>query len=419
MVDLFKIILDVFFALWWIWLPIFLYWLFFTLWLAYARQKYWQSIEWTVLEIIPPKEVEGSPKPFEQIFSGLYGLVGTVDTFSDVYFKGIIQNFFSLEIVGIEGKIHFLIRFPSRFRNLIEAQFYAQYPHVEIREFEDYVNNVPAVIPNKEWDLWGTKLLLSKPDPYPIRTYPQFLEISGEEQKRFIDPLSSLMEVMSKLKVGEQIWVQILCRPADNSWRDEGKKILDKMLGKVVKKKKGFIESEIEGWSNLASDTFSQVVLGVGPSDKKEERVTANLASGEQEVVKAIELNITKTGFDTKIGFVYIAKKDILSKVNVSGTFGAFSQFNTLNLNGFKLDKATMTVAKGHPDFIDNEIKRFRKMTILRLFKERSFWEKGYVLNLEELATIFHFPATAVVAPRTPRIETKTGVPPNSLPIAR
>ncbi len=407
--------------LWWIWLPILFYYIFFHLWLIYSRQKRWRSIQWVILEIKPPKEIAGSPKPFEYIFTNLYGVIGTVDTLTDIYFRGLIQAYFSMEIVGIGGNIHFLIRIPRPYKNLAESLFYAQYPNIEIHEVEDYVDSVPANMPNAEWDLWGTKIILIKPDVYPIRTYPDFLEISGsaEEIKRFIDPSASLMEILSKLQKGEQIWIQILCRPALSDWQKEGKKMVDKLLGREAKKEMGLIQREAVGWAESAKTVTGQALgtaefSGETAKEKKEDKFKT-LSSGEQEVVKAIERNVSKMGFDTKINYVYIAKRELFSRANIGAILGMFDQFNTLNLNGFHLDKKhTATVAKG---LLAKHIKTMRKRNMLLMCRQRSFWEKGFVFNIEELASIFHFPATTVAAPRTPRIEVKRGAPPMGLPI--
>jgi hypothetical protein len=54
---------------------------------------------------------------------------------------------------------------------------------------------------------------------------------------------------------------------------------------------------------------------------------------------------------------------------------------------------------------------------MLRLCQQRSFWDKGFVLNSEEIASIWHFPNIVVEAPMTPVVEAKKGTPPPELPV--
>ena len=120
------------------------------------------GIQWIVLEIKPPREIERSPKIMEQVFAGFWGIFGTVATKYEKYIKGKLQDYLSAEIVGIDGEIHFFLRIPAKYRNLVEAQIYAQYPQAEIKEVDDYIKNIPADIPNKNWDLWGSRLKLAQ-----------------------------------------------------------------------------------------------------------------------------------------------------------------------------------------------------------------------------------------------------------------
>ena len=58
---------------------------------------------------------------------------------------------------------------------------------------------------------------------------------------------------------------------------------------------------------------------------------------------------------------------------------------------------------------------------ILRNFKSRSQtygWGKGFVLNIEELATIFHFPVPEAVRENVKRVEAKKEAAPVDLPDA-
>jgi hypothetical protein len=150
-------------SLWWIYLLLFLFFLAKDLWLKQARQKFFQEIDWVLLEVKPPREIKKTPRAMEQFFAGLHGIQRTPN-WKERNLEGQVQEWFSLEIVSQSGEIHFFIRTPSMYRNLVEAQVYAQYPEAEITQVDDYVHSVPLDIPNEDYDLWGTELILVKED---------------------------------------------------------------------------------------------------------------------------------------------------------------------------------------------------------------------------------------------------------------
>ncbi|MEK7160759.1 MAG: hypothetical protein AAB724_01900, partial [Patescibacteria group bacterium] len=130
--------LDLFFTTAWFWSPFILAIIFFDTWMYYIQRAYWRKLDWMILEVKPPREVENSPKNMEQIFAGLWGVFGTVGNKYEKYIKGMMQDYFSFEIVGINGTIHFYLRTLRKYRNVVEAQVYSQYPQAEIKEAEDY-----------------------------------------------------------------------------------------------------------------------------------------------------------------------------------------------------------------------------------------------------------------------------------------
>ncbi len=427
MINAFKTALDLILGYWWIITPVALFFIFKELRLEYVRAKYINSREWSLLEIKIPKQVEKTPKAMEQIFAGLHG-VQTTPNFVEKWFEGKRVPWFSLEILGIGGELRFLIRAEKKFRNLVEAQVYAQYPDAEINEVEDYVANLPSKIPSDKYDAWGTELVLTKPDAYPIRTYPYFFEEAKKEEER-IDPLASLSEVLNYLTPKEHLWVQILISPAEEDWKEEGEKLVEKLIGKKVKAtKKGMMLEEAHGWFEALKETLHELFFGpLGPSssgreEKKEqslESLMQYLSPGKKEVVSAIEKNISKLGFATLIRFVYWAESDIFSKANVSAIIGAFKQFNTQNLNGFKPNGK---ISPNIDYFFKNRRNFIRKTRVLdnykkRYFPHREFKGRGFVFNTEELATIYHIPGVMVEAPVMPRVEAKKGGPPSGLPV--
>ncbi len=210
---IFQSIGKVFSHIWWIIIPAFLFFIFWDLWLIYLQLRFFKSIKWVTLHIRVPKDILKTPKAMEQIFAAAHAILDPPD-FWEKYFKGKYQYWVSFEMVGQEKGVYFYCRTPERYRNLIESAIYAQYPEAEINETEDYTQLLPAVLPNKIYDLWGLEFQFLKSDAYPIRTYPYFEE--AVEEKR-LDPLAAITETMSDLKEGEKIWLQFLIKPVGDS----------------------------------------------------------------------------------------------------------------------------------------------------------------------------------------------------------
>lgn len=411
------------FSWWWIVLPIIFVRTAWHLWLLYIRTKYIAGLKWTLLEIRIPKEVLRTPKAMEQIFSGLHGSHGAGNKI-DQYIKGKVAGWISCEIVSLGGQTHFFVRLPEALRNLLESQVYGQYPKAEIFPVEDYVTSVPADAPNEEWDVWGTDLMLTKPDAYPIRTYEYFFGREGSVKEEYhLDPLASLMEVLGNLQPGENLWLQVLIQTAGDKWKKDGEELIAKIAGKKPKSKEPTLLQEVQGmFTGIGS-----VLSGQGAAPKKPEKeaplsTVTMLTPGEREVLAAVEQNISKLGFSAKVRIVYTAPRKVFNRGNVAAVMGVFRQFNTQHMNGFRPNKIT---AASVDYFFKKQREFIRKKKIFINYRRRWLAEKPnslnpkglFVLNTEELATIYHFPGVATVAPALPRIESKRSEPPPALPV--
>ncbi len=410
--------LDWFFLTSWLWLPFLLVIVFFESWMYYIQRLYWQKLEWIILEVKPPREIEKTPKNMEQIFAGLWGSFGNVSTKYQKYVQGMLQDYFSFEIVGLNGEIHFYLRLLKKYRNLVEAQIYSQYPQAEIKEVEDYVSQIPPDVPNKKWNLWGCRLKLDRDSAYPLRTYVHLIDLTKSDQP-FLDPLASLMEFMGKLKYGEQIWIQLVFRPIADDWRVKARAVADKLLGKKGALKGGVIKTEIRTWresiQNVTHEFLADKSLTSKTEIKKEEppSLMMFLSPGEKDIIIGIEEKASKKGYEAKIQWAYIAPRDIYSSGCISAVMGIFNQFANLNMNTLKPDQHTMT--RAFYAFAKMR-KAYKQRVLMRLLRRRSFWEHGYILNIEELATLYHFPTIGVMAPMTPYVPVKKGGPPVGLP---
>ncbi|MBI3671513.1 hypothetical protein HY249_01825, partial [Candidatus Azambacteria bacterium] len=145
-------------------------------------------------------------------------------------------------------------------------------------------------------------------------------------------------------------------------------------------------------------------------SQEKEKKLT----SGETEGIKAIEESISKHGFHANIRILYIAKRDIFSGANIPAILGVFNQFSTFNLNGFKPNGA---VTPGVDYFFVETRDYLRKRNLYKNARNKFFRGSGMILNVEELATIYHIPSIIVETPSLPKVEIKKVQPPSTLPI--
>ncbi|MBN2197640.1 hypothetical protein JW698_00355 [Candidatus Wolfebacteria bacterium] len=413
---------------WWLILPLFLFYIFCKLWMIYIRTKFVNNLKWSLFEIKVPKDILKTPKAMEPVFHALIAMYSFGPAKPNVYIKGEVEPWMSLEMAGYDGEVHFYVYMLPKYRNLFESAVYAQYPGIEITEAEDYTELLASDLPNEVYDLWGTDFTLAKESYYPIRTYPFFEE--SQEEKR-LDPIANITEIMSNLKKDEMIWLQILISPADeptgNYWRREGEKKIEEISG--IKSSKSKSKSTLD----LGSFTHNLFLAPAqhpewGKKKEEETSVSKVLNPFEQEAVKAISNKISKFGFETVIRFVYIDRRDSFTTSNFSAVIGAFNQFRTQDLNALRPNSKTITLKSGWKAMFIPRYKKavelFRKKRLFRNYRTRKFGlynkirlEKIPVLNTEELATIYHFPTMMVQSSQLRKLDAKKVGPPGELPI--
>jgi hypothetical protein len=407
---------------WWVILPFLLYRHFVFYWLWYKGEKWDATIKKIVLEIKIPKEIIKPIKAMEQVFSGIHGL-HDVFSWREKWWNGEFMHSISFETASIEGKTHFFIRASEKFRTVIESNIYAQYPEAEISVVEDYTKSIPQNIPNKDWDLFGFDMEFTKESCYPLITYRYFEESKELVEEKRLDPLAGLLDGMSTLGPGEHMWLQIVAKPIlkkdDPPWQTEGKAIVDELVHREVKKR--------TTWKSIPSQVADVYITGLPPNDegKKSEEESIippemKLTPGERDIVKAIEDKIAKFGFVTFIRFLYLGKKDVFLKPKARIPYGFFKSVSSEALNGLKPLKETMPKVQW---FFKKARTYVRKRVLFRRYSRRfsTYFPKPggtFVLNTEELATLYHFPGWRVApAPFVPRIEAKKGEAPAELPI--
>lgn len=390
--------------------PLVLIRVLFHYYMRYIQADFIKKSGSVLLEIKVPQETNRSPLAMEIFFTSLYQ-TGSA-TLVEAFWQGKIRPWFSFELVSISGEIHFFIWSPKKWKNLIEAQLYAQYPTVEIHEVSDYTESVIHDPDNMPF--WATYFKLEKEDVYPIKTYVDYgLDKLDLKEEYKIDPMTSVIEYLGSMKKGEQVWIQILIQAhrkeklIDGRFlglKDDWKKDIDKEVEKIRKEATPKPTKRKQGEKEVSFPGFP------------------NPTPGQIEAIKALERSKGKFPFEVAIRGFYISKKESFNPIGITGLIGSFRQYSSNNLNGFKLGWYT------DPDLPWRDFGRRRRniweKEMLEAYKLRSFFRYPFkyfesspiILMTEELATIYHFPGGVSQTPSLERIMSKKSEPPPNLP---
>jgi len=410
------------------WIPVAMIFIYgtFLIFVDYKQGLYSAKQKYTLLAIDIPKENTQSLLAVENLFTYFAGAHGTKNLIEE-YWDGEFQLCFSFEIVSIDGYTQFIVRCPEAMRNLTESAFYSQYPDAEITEINDYTENIPTKYPDEEYDIWGVEFVLTKDEMLPIKTYKEFEHQMGEPETTFRDPMAVLMDLNSTLRPGEQLWWQLIVKPIGFEWIAKGDKLISKILKEKPKRSGGAITAMsdtlfkiLDEVANITRGLFGVTVEAKKKEGEKDDTLKMmNLKPKEKKQVEAIQQKTSKIAFECKNRFIYVSKKDVMNKGKVvNGFVGFIKQFTDNDTNGLKPD-LNITGTRANYFFKTSRINT-RKRKIMSAYKSRSgtVGRSKYILNIEELATLWHFPISAVVkAPLIQKAPGRKGEPPMTLPI--
>ena len=152
----------------------------------------------------------------ESIFASIGGLLPQRGIKS--WFFGRSDHF-SFEIVAYKKKIAFYVVAPADMARFIEQTINAQYPDAAIEEVVDYNIFTP------QSTIMAATLKTKRNFVFPLKTF----------QKMDIDPLNSIINVMSKLDENEGLAIQYIVRSAHKRWHRKIYLIKRKLRYKIVK----------------------------------------------------------------------------------------------------------------------------------------------------------------------------------------
>lgn len=407
----------------WIFLVWFIWWGGTQAYLEYIQDRFWKKKEWMLMRITVPRVSEQTCKAVENIFATIAG-IHNGPSWTEIWVDGFVQPTVNLEIASIDGHVAFYIWCERRFEAMMKSAIYAQYPDTDIVEVENYAKNIPQSYPDEEWDVWGTELIPVMPDPYPLKTYPEFEDkVSGE----FKDPLAGLLENFAHLGPGEQAWYQINIKPTDQKeFRQRAEVEINKIKGVKEKVPESWLGKvflfPLQILNDLTKVALGGEVFPVSEAPKEEKKdlfpKLAALSPGEKYVLEALERKVSKIGFDSKIRYIYAGKKEVFKKPRAVHAFiGAIKQMNTFDMQALKPESKVCGVSSTILWFKDarNNIRKTKLVT--RYAKRSGDGISRYFLSAEELATLWHFPILMQVkAPQLQRTEAKKTDAPANVP---
>jgi hypothetical protein len=380
------------------------------LWVIMIRSYFIASQDYMLLEVVPPRSLEKTPLAMEAVLAGLHHFPGE-SNWHQMYWQGKVRPWFSLEIVSLEGRVHFYIWTRSNFRKLIESAIYAQYPGAQVVEAQDYTKTITAE-PGREWIVWGCDYKHTQKDPYPLKTYVEYGLDKVQKEPEQTDPLANLIEFSGSIGKGEYLWIQYLVQVhsgrkkypgkrnkegKEYTWKDEAKELVEKMREEV-------------------RSPFYDPLAG------REIPGFPNPTKGQSDTMAAIERNVSKLAYDVGARAVYISRPENFDAINITGIIGLFKAFSSEGWNGIKATRWGIEYADYPWELGNNTRKERRFKKLIEAYRRRQYFHEPYyfsdymTMSTEELATLYHIPSRAVESPALPRIESATGEAPVNLP---
>lgn len=334
------------------------------------------NVDAVLLMLEIPRENDKKELAAEQLFASLHGILRDKQELKN---SGGVQEHLSFEIVSTAGQIRFYVWVPKVLQSFVEGQIYSQYPTVQIYKMnEDYVDDR-----SKYPVAYSSEITLVDNEVLPIKTFDNFE----------VDPLAGITGTLAKLSPdhSEELWIQILARPIADDWH---KNTTDRWVRRVKAGKKT-IGSGID-WTWLI-EAFG--ALFRPPAGGTNSETTVELSERDKTRIAKAEEKATKLGYEVKIRLVYLGQNQTDAKLNMQALVGTFKQYNSTNLNGFKQSSGSFNPAE------------------LEAYKLRQFNSRGFILNIAELASVYHLPHTSVETPNIVWATSKTAEPPAKLPV--
>jgi len=357
---------------WYVWVPVVIL-LGYLTWRNNRQVDVLREVESELLILEIPRANDKSELAAEQMFASLHGILRDA---RELKINDGYQEHLSFEIASVGGQIQFYVWTPRALRNFVESQIYSQYPTVQIRTATaDYTAHE-----QQHNVVYTAEVVLAESEFLPIKTFQSFE----------VDPLAGITGTLAKLEdTDDEIWIQILVRPVADDWHKASDAWVKRVRGG------GFFGDAFHPKARW----FSQFLMALWQPPEGNMTTVTELSDRDKTRIAEAEKKAAKLGYQVKIRVAYLGDSTTDARLRMQAIIGTFKQYNSTNLNGFTMS---------HDSFRKEDLNRYK----LRLFADR-----GFLLNIEEMASVFHLPHTNVETPNIVWASNKTAEPPNRLPV--
>ena len=351
----------------------------------YSNQFTMRALQITLPKQSDEDDTKKDPKELTGLMESVYS---SIQHFYQSEVKNKIwlgQSTISFEIVAQKGEIFFYVVAPEDYLAAIERQIHAQYPNAHIELAQDH-----DIFLDKEGESAVAAVQLLKSQIFPIKTYRTMEN----------DPLNVMTNTLSKIQNGKAA-VQILIQPTEQRWQRSIEIALQN-----VQQGKDFQHnnSAMSKTFSVARDIGKSVVSGA-PGDEERNQAhnvykgNVRLTALQEQQAKLLVEKGSKLGFRTQIRVVARAINEMEAKNQVQTMLSAFTQFQAPEANGFKS--------------VQRDNRRLMVDYVLRSFSPK---QPTFILNTEELTSVFHFPNRNLDTPNVHWLGARRLAPPINLP---
>jgi hypothetical protein len=335
-------------------------------------QELWKAINMTLFEVTLPAPENGESKPYrefvtlmEQFYAGMLS-VGSEKNNKE-------KNYYTIEVaLSQKGEdVIFYVSVPNSKIDLFQKQVFGLYRDAKIEEIFDDYN-----IFHESGSVAGAYAKPTTSDVLSLKTHDLFDH----------DPISVLLNTFSKMKrVGEGASFQIVIVPAGQTLVQEYGIILDHMKkGESLSTAVKSVRSLAFGFFKVGKELFS--AFKDDGKNKDDARKQEDRAKTKNEgAIESLGKKLGSTIVETNIRIIASAETRERSQDILHELVSSFNQFNDTKGNGF--------------DFV--QPKGSELDSLIRSFTFRTYNPKHmFTLNLQELATIYHFPIESDGSPQ-------------------